>query len=65
MGSNYMSERKYRQRGYQDEPREREPKREKKPVERAPGRQLQDAAAVQPLAEEPREVAHLAGAVGR
>lgn len=39
-----MSERKYRQRGYQDEPREREPKREKKPVERAPGRQLQDAA---------------------
>ena len=40
-----MSERKYRQRGYQDEPREREPKGEKKkPVERAPGRQLQDAA---------------------
>ncbi|HEX4346799.1 MAG TPA: hypothetical protein VHZ73_04465 [Vicinamibacterales bacterium] len=39
-----MSERKYRLRGYQDEPRERGPKPEKKPVERAPGRQLQDAA---------------------
>jgi len=39
-----MSERKYRQRGYQDEPRERGPKTEKKPEPRAPGRQLQDAA---------------------
>ena len=43
-----MSDRKYRQRGYQDEPRSREPKRETpsaKPSEpRAPGRQLQDAA---------------------
>jgi hypothetical protein len=38
-----MSDRKYRQRGYQDEPRERGPKTEKKaPAERAPGRQLQD-----------------------
>ena len=39
-----MSDRKYRQRGYQDEPREREPRREK-PAEpaRAPGRPLQDA----------------------
>ena len=39
-----MSDRKYRQRGYQDEPREREPK-PSKPVERerAPGRPLQDA----------------------
>ncbi len=39
-------ERKYRQRGYQDEPRDRErqPRGEKKPPqERAPGRQLQDA----------------------
>ncbi len=39
-------ERKYRQRGYQDEPRDRErqaPRGEKKPPqERAPGRQLQD-----------------------
>ena len=43
-----MSDRKYRQRGYQDDPRDREKTREKtapKPVEpRAPGRQLQDAA---------------------
>jgi hypothetical protein len=42
-----MSDRKYRQRGYQDDPRDREKTREKaapKPVEpRAPGRQLQDA----------------------
>src|SRR5262245_62904772 len=41
-----MSDRKYRQRGYQDDPRDRErsaPK-PKPPVERAPGRQLQDAA---------------------
>ena len=38
-----MSERKYRQRGYQDEPRERQPKREKPPQEpRAPGRPRQD-----------------------
>jgi hypothetical protein len=41
-----MSDRKYRQRGYQDEPRDRErpktgPKREQEP--RAPGRPLQDA----------------------
>ena len=40
-----MSDRKYRQRGYQDQPTEREPKGPKKPAEpRAPGRQLQDAA---------------------
>lgn len=40
-----MSERKYRQRGYQDEPRPSEPRREKRPPEpRAPGRVLQDAA---------------------
>src|SRR4051812_44066685 len=42
-----MSERKYRQRGYQDEPRERQPRGDKKPGEppsRAPGRPLQDAA---------------------
>ena len=43
-----MSDRKYRQRGYQDDPRDREKAREKrapKPIEpRAPGRQLQDAA---------------------
>ncbi len=40
-----MSDRKYRQRGYQDEPKSREPRGEKKPPEqRAPGRQLQDAA---------------------
>ena len=42
-----MSDRKYRQRGYQDDPRDRErpkagPKREQEP--RAPGRPLQDAA---------------------
>lgn len=38
-----MSDRKYRQRGYQDEPRERGPKKEKQaPAPRAPGRQLQD-----------------------
>jgi hypothetical protein len=40
-----MNDRKYRQRGYQDEPREREPKQPKRPQEpRAPGRPLQDAA---------------------
>jgi hypothetical protein len=41
-----MSDRKYRQRGYQDEPRERGPQgpKPKPPQERAPGRQLQDAA---------------------
>jgi hypothetical protein len=42
-----MSDRKYRQRGYQDESREREgrgPRPPKPPQERAPGRQLQDAA---------------------
>jgi hypothetical protein len=39
-----MSDRKYRQRGYQDEPRERTPRREAPPREpRAPGRPLQDA----------------------
>jgi hypothetical protein len=42
-----MSDRKYRQHGYQDEPRDRErkpPSGEKRPQEpRAPGRQLQDA----------------------
>ena len=39
-----MSDRKYRQRGYQDEPREREPKHEKRaPEQRAPGRELQSA----------------------
>src|SRR5258705_12474800 len=39
-----MSERKYRQRGYQDEPRDREPRREKPaPPSRAPGRPLQEA----------------------
>jgi hypothetical protein len=38
-----MSERKYRQHGYQDEPRTREPKAPKKaPEQKAPGRQLQD-----------------------
>jgi len=39
-------DRKYRQRGYQDEPRERQPRGEKKPgapPTRAPGRPLQDA----------------------
>ena len=42
-----MSDRKYRQRGYQDESREREnrgPRAPKPPQERAPGRQLQDPA---------------------
>ncbi len=42
-----MSDRKYRQRGYQDEsgPRARQAPREKPaPASRAPGRQLQDAA---------------------
>jgi hypothetical protein len=42
-----MSDRKYRQRGYQDDSRDREPKREQgRPREnepRAPGRPLQDA----------------------
>ena len=39
-----MSDRKYRQRGYQDEPRDREPRREKPaPQERTPGRELQSA----------------------
>ncbi len=38
-----MSDRKYRQRGYQDQPRERGPQAPKRPPEtRAPGRQLQD-----------------------
>jgi hypothetical protein len=40
-------DRKYRQRGYQDDPRERGPKGPRPPrppKERAPGRQLQDAA---------------------
>jgi hypothetical protein len=44
---NTMSDRKYRQHGYQDEPRDRErqaPRGPKPPPpERAPGRQLQDA----------------------
>ena len=41
-----MSDRKYRQRGYQDEPRRPQgPRPEAKaPEQRAPGRQLQDAA---------------------
>jgi hypothetical protein len=40
-----MSDRKYRQRGYQDEPRAREPKRDTPAAEpRAPGRPLQHAA---------------------
>jgi hypothetical protein len=39
-----MSDRKYRQRGYQDEPRDREPRREKPAQqERAPGRLIQSA----------------------
>jgi hypothetical protein len=40
------SDRKYRQRGYQDEPRDRPPKRgtRPEPAPRAPGRPLQDAA---------------------
>ena len=37
-----MSDRKYRQRGYQDEPRDPTPRREKKvPEQKAPGRALQ------------------------
>ncbi len=40
-----MSDRKYRQHGYQDEPRERAPRGPKPaPEPRAPGRPLQDAA---------------------
>jgi hypothetical protein len=42
-----MSDRKYRQRGYQDTSRERDsrgPRPPRPPQERAPGRQLQDAA---------------------
>jgi hypothetical protein len=43
-----MSDRKYRQRGYQDEPQKREPRRpegeKRTPEPRAPGRPLQDAA---------------------
>jgi hypothetical protein len=43
-----MSERKYRQRGYQDEPRDRGPRTggapRPAPAPRAPGRQFQDAA---------------------
>ena len=42
-----MSDRKYRQRGYQDDDRDRQPKRDKPAKEqtpRAPGRPLQDAA---------------------
>jgi hypothetical protein len=42
-----MSDRKYRQRGYQDEPRARGPKgpsAPRPPIERAPGRLLQDPA---------------------
>jgi len=42
-----MSDRKYRQRGYQDEARDRAPKHEqgppRAPADRAPGRLLQDA----------------------
>ena len=38
-----MSDRKYRQRGYQDEPREREAKKAKPPQQRTPGRELQSA----------------------
>jgi hypothetical protein len=40
-----MSDRKYRQRGYQDQPRERQPRGDRPappPKERAPGRVLQD-----------------------
>jgi len=40
-----VSDRKYRQRGYQDDPRDREPKGDRPkppPAPRAPGRQLQD-----------------------
>ena len=40
-----MSDRKYRQRGYQDEPREQRPKPQARPPQqRTPGRQLQDPA---------------------
>lgn len=41
-----MTDRKYRQRGYQDEPRDRETRGapRKEPAPRAPGRPLQDAA---------------------
>ena len=41
-----MSDRKYRQRGYQDEPRQQGPKPAARPPQepRAPGRQLQDPA---------------------
>jgi hypothetical protein len=41
-----MSDRQYRQRGYQDEPSKREAKRDKpaEPASRSPGRPLQDAA---------------------
>ena len=41
-----MSDRKYRQRGYQDEPRQQGPKPSARPPQapRAPGRQLQDPA---------------------
>ena len=44
-----MSDRKYRQRGYQDDPRDREARQQPRgprgqPQERAPGRALQDAA---------------------
>ena len=41
-----MSDRKYRQRGYQDEPKERGPRPSTRPPQepRAPGRALQDAA---------------------
>jgi hypothetical protein len=43
-GDRGLSDRKYRQHGYQDEPRAREPRREKPAAEpRAPGRPLQDA----------------------
>src|SRR4051812_7604236 len=39
-----MSDRKYRQRGYQDEPRERQQPKAPRPIEpRAPGRELQSA----------------------
>ena len=39
-----MSDRKYRQRGYQDEPRAKQPRGEQRPQEqRAPGRPLQEA----------------------
>jgi hypothetical protein len=44
MSVQVSDDRKYRQRGYQDEPRDREPRREKPAQEpRAPGRPLQDA----------------------